>query len=83
MNDALYAIGRNKQSLSTRLLAKATGFTMNELAAAAEHPQIREVLLHDIRQGMKLHITGTPSYVIDGTVYQGTIPGDILQKIMQ
>ena len=83
MNDALYAVGRSKQPLSTRKLAEKTGFTMNELAAAAEHPEIREVLLYDIRNGMKLHITGTPAFVIDGNMYEGTIPADVLKKIMQ
>ena len=83
MNDALYAIGRSKQTLSTRKLAEKTGFTMLELAAAAEHPEIRKALLYDIRLGMKLHITGTPSYVIDGKVYNGTIPADILRKAIR
>ena len=83
MNDALYAAARSKQTLSTRKLAEQTNFTMFELASAAEHPEIRLTLLYDIRKGMKLHITGTPSYVIDGTVYQGMIPADILQKAVQ
>ena len=83
MNDALYAMGREKQAFSTRKLAERSGFTSTELAAAIQHPQIREALLYDIRQGMKLGITGTPSYVIDGKVYQGTIPSDILRKIVQ
>jgi protein-disulfide isomerase len=32
---------------------------------------------------MKLEITGTPAFVIDGKMYQGTIPADILKKIIQ
>lgn len=80
MNDALYAVGREKQAFNTRFLAEQTGFSAGELAAASQHPQIREALLYDIRQGMKLHITGTPSYVIDGQVYTGSIPAELLQK---
>lgn len=83
MNDALYILGQKKQSFDTRTLAEMTGFSSGELAAAAQHPQIREVLLHEIRQGMKLEITGTPTYVIDGEVYQGSIPPATLNKIMQ
>jgi protein-disulfide isomerase len=30
-----------------------------------------------------LGITGTPSFVIDGKVYEGSIPANILQKIIQ
>ena len=83
MNDALYDMGREKQAFSTKTLAERTGFLTGELSAAIQHPQIREALLYDIRQGMKLGIIGTPSYVIDGKVYQGTIPVDILREIMR
>ncbi|MBM9529274.1 thioredoxin domain-containing protein [Desulfoprunum benzoelyticum] len=83
MNDELYTIAQGKESFDTRTLGEKTDFTAGELAAASQHPQIREVLLYDIRQGMKLGITGTPSYVIDGKVYEGSMPGEILQKIMK
>ncbi len=32
---------------------------------------IRERLLYEIRQGMKLRITGTPTYIIDDVTYEG------------
>ncbi|GAB6192340.1 hypothetical protein JCM39068_20890 [Desulfocastanea catecholica] len=83
MNDALYALGRSKQPFNTKALASTTGFTPDELADAIRNTKIRDILLHDIRQGMKLRITGTPAYVIDGKVYQGTIPADILEAIKQ
>jgi len=83
MNDALYQMGRDKQPFNTRTLAEKTGFSGGELAAATRHPQIREFLSLDIRQGMKLGITGTPTYVVDGKVYEGSIPSEILGKIMQ
>ena len=41
------------------------------------------MLTNDIRKGMLLGITGTPTFVIDGKVYQGSIPADILEKILQ
>jgi protein-disulfide isomerase len=83
MNDALYAIGRKKEPFNTRTLAAMTGFTSGELAAATRHPKIREMLLYDIRQGMKREITGTPTFVIDGKVYAGSIPATIIQKGLQ
>ena len=83
MNDALYAMGREKKAFNTRTLAEKTGFSAGELTASLQHPQIRAALLYDIRQGMKLHITGTPSYVIDGQVYTGSIPAELLKKGMR
>ncbi len=32
---------------------------------------------------MKLGITGTPSFVINGKVYTGSIPADILENAIQ
>jgi protein-disulfide isomerase len=83
MNDALYAFGRAKKSFSTRTLAESTGFSASELTAALQDTQIRALLLHDIRKGMKLHITATPSFVIDGKVHQGSIPSEILEPYLQ
>lgn len=83
MNDALYSLGREKQSFNTRTLAAMTGFSPRELAAATRNQQIREFLLADIRRGMRYEIIGTPSYVIDDQVYQGSLPPEILRSIMQ
>ncbi|MDY0389453.1 MAG: vitamin K epoxide reductase family protein [Desulfobulbus oligotrophicus] len=83
MNDALYELGREKQAFSTKTLADKTGISAGELTAAIQYPPIRNALLVDIRLGMKLHITGTPSYVIDGEVYTGSIPPEILKTALQ
>jgi uncharacterized membrane protein/protein-disulfide isomerase len=83
MNDALYTMGRQKESFNTRTLAAITGFTAGELAAATQHPQIREVLLYQIRKGMKLRIGGTPTYVIEGKTYEGAIPANLLKQLSQ
>ena len=33
--------------------------------------------------GMKLRIYGTPSYVINGNVYEGSIPAEILKPVIE
>ncbi len=83
VNDALYAIGRDKRPFNTRILAEMTGLPSGELAAATRNKQIRNILNNDILQGMKLGITGTPSFVINGKIYQGSIPAKILERIMR
>ena len=81
MSDALFQLARSKESFSTKYLSEKTGIPSRELVGALSHPDIRRLLTLDIWQGMKLRITGTPSFVIDGKVYQGTIPLDILKTI--
>lgn len=83
MNDALFRLGRDKAPFNTRTLALETGIPSGELTAATSNPHIRQLLDNDIRRGMKLRIMGTPSFVIDGQVYQGSIPADILKKVLQ
>jgi protein-disulfide isomerase/uncharacterized membrane protein len=84
-NDLLYAIIRSKgdksKTIPLKKIADKTGLNINEIAAALTHPTISARLSQDIRDGMKLKITGTPAFLIDGQVYQGQIPPKILKKI--
>lgn len=83
MNDALYELGREKKTFNTKFLEKKTSIPAKELAQATKHPTIKLLLQNDIRRGMKLGITGTPTFVIDGETYQGSIPADILNAYLK
>lgn len=83
MNDILYTLGRRKKSFSTELLEAKTGIPSAELAGALQHPAFRQILLNDIRQGMKLGITGTPTFVINGKTYDGYIPPEIIDAVIR
>jgi len=37
----------------------------------------------DIRDGLKLGITGTPAFVIDGKAYLGQLPPEIIKKAIE
>ena len=83
MNDLLYKLGGTGRDLDLMEAAGATGIEAHELAAALEHPFYRDRLAVDIHHGMKFRILGTPSYIINGVVYQGNIPPDILSGILK
>jgi protein-disulfide isomerase len=83
MNDLLYALGGRRDSIDIAEIGGAIGIEDGELAAALDHPSYRARLGIDIRHGMKLRILGTPSYIIDGAVYQGNIPPDVLAGILK
>jgi len=40
-------------------------------------------LQRDIQEGIKLGITGTPAFVINGKVYLGQIPAQVLKSGMK
>jgi uncharacterized membrane protein/protein-disulfide isomerase len=68
--------------ISFKDLAAETGMDPQILSAALTHEPYRLQLLRDIREGMKLGIVGTPSYVIGGKVYEGGIPSEVLQPVI-
>ena len=54
-----------------------------QLAGALAFEPYKRHLLRDIRLGMKLRIVGTPSYLINGRVYEGNIPVKILEPFLK
>ena len=83
MNDLLYGMAGKKKPISTKELAKALSLDSTDLARALNDRIFRLRVKHDIYSGNKLEITATPAYVIDGEIYQGQIPPEIIRKILK
>jgi protein-disulfide isomerase len=81
-NDALFRMAGTTDKINTGDLADIIGLESKDLVGALKDPKPYNKLRQDIRDGMKLGIMGTPSYVIDGRVYEGQIPADILSKVL-
>jgi protein-disulfide isomerase/uncharacterized membrane protein len=83
MNDVLLGIDISGDKIDIKELAEKTGLDNGKLALSRYDNMIRRVLWLDIRDGLKAGITGTPAYMIDGKLYLGVIPADILKKIIK
>jgi uncharacterized membrane protein/predicted DsbA family dithiol-disulfide isomerase len=83
MNDLLFEIGGHRKQIDLNRVAGKTGLKAAGLVRALKAPVIRKKLKRDVWQGMKLRIVGTPSFVINGNVYAGNIPADVLQKYLK
>ena len=83
MNDTLFNLARNKFHLNTRELAKKTGLDPKGLSKALFDKDLRTILWLDIKDGMKLGVTGTPAYVINDKLYLSNIPPDILARALE
>jgi uncharacterized membrane protein len=83
MNDYLYSISGQQNHIEIKELAQKLDLNASELARSLSDPGYRYKLQGDIQEGIKLGITGTPAYVIDGKVYLGQIPAEILQTGMK
>jgi protein-disulfide isomerase/uncharacterized membrane protein len=82
MNDVLFAIAGSTNVLNIKKLADRVGLDYRALSYSINNKIIRYKVKHDIAIGMKLGINGTPGYVIDGKVYLGQIPPEILSKVL-
>lgn len=83
VNDLLFFLVAHRQKIRIEEIAEKTGMDSQLLSAALQHEPYRRQLLRDIRDGMKLGIVGTPSYLINGRVYEGSIPAGILKPLME
>lgn len=79
MNDLLFAMAGHKKSLSIRELAAKLELPPDEMARAINSRALRHRLQKDIFAGNKLGITGTPAFVINGKVYLGQIPAEVIK----
>lgn len=83
VNDALYREARAKQSINFSAIAKEVGMDLTHFQDELNNSVLKQKLTNDIRTGIALKITTTPSYVIDGKLYSGTIPESILSPVMK
>jgi len=82
MNDVLFAIAGSTNVLNIKKLAESIGLDYRALSYSTRNSIIRYKVKHDIAIGMKLGIDGTPGYVIDGKVYLGQIPPEVLSRVL-
>lgn len=59
-----------------------TGLSKEELFFALKNEAIRNILKIDLIEGMKLELTGTPAFLINGKVYIGELPVDLINKAL-
>ncbi len=81
-NDMLFELAGSTKEINTGEMAARFYFDPQALAASLESREKLQKLRRDIIEGLKLGITGTPAYQIDGQVYQGHIPSDLLKRFI-
>ena len=82
MNDYLYMQWRQKGEINTHQGARDIGLNAKEMGAAVRSKYVEERLLKmNIRRGMKIRLMGTPGFLIDGQLYQGTLPFEKIEDL--
>ena len=83
INDMLYHVDKQEGHFNIRKMATAAGFDVIEFAASPRDRSLRLKLRADIRDGIQLGITATPSYLINGMLFVGHIPPDIIHAVLK
>ena len=80
MNDILFNTELAEGVINSKTLMKQVGVDTEGKAPKIYDPRIQAKLLTDLQEGLKLGITGTPAYIIEGKLYLGQIPPHFLEK---
>lgn len=83
MNDLLFNLDKDHKEINMKKLALKCGLETENLAQNVNQPASVRKLLTDIKHGLKLGITATPSYVINDNVYTAQIPPDVLKSYLK
>lgn len=84
VNDALYATALSKKKfIKIEEFAQLMGLNKEQLATEMFTAKTLKHLQHDIVQGLKHGITGTPSFVINGKMHEKTLPPELLRDIVR
>ena len=82
MSDYLFANARGTDRIDLRAVAEIFRLDYEKLSRSFGKTTIRLKLHHDIMDGLKMGVTGTPAFLIDGKLYSAQIPPEILSRVM-
>ena len=83
INDLLFNIDIQRGHFNIREIAKTAEFDVIDFAGSVNNPILQRRLRVEIKDGIKLGLTGTPGYVINGKVYIGHLPADIMNAVRE
>jgi uncharacterized membrane protein/protein-disulfide isomerase len=81
MNDLLFRKASEGNDIDLDAIRREIGDEV-DLGQALVHPPYLELLLRDIRYGMKLRVMGTPAFLVDGKIFTGSIPSEVLKALV-
>ena len=80
-NDYLFANARFTDRVDLQVLADEIGLDFEKLSRSLLRNDFSNKLHRDIMDGLKLGVSGTPTFLIDGKLYSGRIPPEILLQV--
>lgn len=80
MNDYLFSISKDTETIKIRKIAENTGLEFENMLYVFRDKRLWNVLWKDIKEGVETYnLTGTPGFIINGQVHLGQISVDVLK----
>ncbi len=76
-NDYLFEHGRDTELITVEALAQHLGIDSHAMQSCLDAAGADKLKV-DIDEGLTLKMTGTPSFVVDGKLYPGSVPDEVL-----
>ncbi|MEJ5359922.1 MAG: vitamin K epoxide reductase family protein [Desulfobacterales bacterium] len=83
VNDLLYAMSESRREIDLHEISARTGLATNGLAASLEDRAIREKLRADLSLAASVGVEATPTFLVQGRTYVGTIPEEVFRDIVR
>jgi protein-disulfide isomerase len=83
VNDLLFRDAREKKKINLGSIGKESGIDISDFINRVNDRCLIDHLEADIRMGLRLGVTATPSYEINGKLYTGTIPEDVILSSLE
>jgi uncharacterized membrane protein len=80
MNDILFSIDNQAEVVTVRDFAQQADIPFEAIKDVFRNQHLWAKLGKDIRDGIEYGLTGTPGYLINGQIYLGQIPAEVLRK---
>lgn len=81
-HDALLSLRADATPEALRSVAEEMGLNADEIMAQMDKPEVTKVIEDNHKLAETLQISGTPTFVIDGTFVRGYVPLDGMQQIV-
>jgi protein-disulfide isomerase len=82
MHDLLFANQRNAERSDLLGYARRLGLDMARFERDLDSDSTKRVVAADVAEGLKLGVSGTPTYTINGKRYSGAQPFDRLREVV-
>jgi protein-disulfide isomerase len=82
-SDYCYTAGAKREKIELADITSALNLERETIVRAFSDQDCLNALFHDIKAGLELGISATPSYLIDGKVYEGQIPPDLIKNVIK